>query len=83
MMRKHILAINCEVLLFYLLFILWYFVYMYVCVPYACPGSFEAKRGPRITVLTLSLVLQMVVRAIWVLGLKPRSSARATCAHNC
>lgn len=56
-----------------------YFAYMYVYAPLECLAPIEPREG---VLSTLELELQTDVNIIWVLGIKPRSSGRATCTLN-
>ena len=48
------------------------FACMCVCVPHAC----STQRGQKGALAPLGLELQMFIRALWVLGIEPWSSAR-------
>jgi hypothetical protein len=51
---------------------------MCVCVPHVCLMPVEARRG----LGPWELELEMIVRHMWALGLKPGSSARVASALN-
>lgn len=67
-------------LFIYLFNVYKYFVYFYICVSHACHILAEARRRCQIP---WDCSYRQLLATIWVLGIEPRFSGRATSALNC